>query len=178
MNKSLGIYMEKINWEAIQMEFSNINFTDHTWNPYIGCRPVSDECDHCYADTLVTNRMGRDFSIVTRTKTWKAPQEFNRKAPALALKLGRRVRVFCASLSDFFIQDADEWRAEAWEVIRQCPYMGWLILTKRPQLIPSRLPADWGKGWPHVWQRLRSHQPKLPLRTARILVGDRKCRNR
>ena len=51
------------------MEFSNINWTDHTWNPWVGCRHVSAECDHCYADFLVTKRMGRDFGSVTRTKT-------------------------------------------------------------------------------------------------------------
>ncbi len=133
------------------MENSKINWTDHTWNPWIGCRHVSAECDHCYADTMVTNRMGRDFSVVQRTKTWKEPHKWNRKAPQLAAELSRRVRVFCASLTDFFIQDADEWRDEAWDVIRQCSEMDWLILTKRPQLIPRRLPADWGTGWPHVW---------------------------
>jgi protein gp37 len=133
------------------MENSKINWTDHTWNPWVGCRHVSVECDHCYADTMVTNRMGRDFSIVTHTKTWKDPLRWNRKAPARTVELGRRVRVFCASLTDFFIQDADPWRDEAWDVIRRCREMDWLILTKRPALIESRLPKDWGNGWPHVW---------------------------
>ena len=133
------------------MENSNINWTDHTFNPWIGCRHMSDECDNCYADTWVTKRMGRDFGIIQRTKTSKEPLKWNRNAPALAAKLGRRVRVFCASLTDFFIQDADEWRGEAWDVIRTCTQMDWLILTKRPQLISRRLPADWGDGWPHVW---------------------------
>jgi protein gp37 len=95
--------------------------------------------------------MGRDFGTVWRTKTWKEPLKWNRKAPQLEAELDRPVRVFCASLTDFFIQDADEWRAEAWDVIRQCTQMDWLILTKRPQLIARRLPADWGDGWPHVW---------------------------
>jgi protein gp37 len=95
--------------------------------------------------------MGRDFSVVTRTKTWKEPPKWNRKAATLAQELGRRVRVFCASLTDFFIQDADPWREEVWDIIRECTDMDWLILTKRPQLIPSRLPKDWGAGWPHVW---------------------------
>lgn len=133
------------------MENSNINWTDHTWNPWIGCRHVSAECDHCYADTMVTNRMGRDFGKVQRTKTWKEPLKWDHKAPALEPQLGRRVRVFCASLTDFFIQDSDSWRDEAWEVIRRCTHLDWLILTKRPALIASRLPADWGSGWPHVW---------------------------
>jgi protein gp37 len=95
--------------------------------------------------------MGRDFAVVQRTKTWDEPPIWNLKARAVAEGLGRRVRVFCASLTDFFIQDADEWRDEAWDVIRRCSNMNWLILTKRPQLIPRRLPADWGKGWPNVW---------------------------
>jgi protein gp37 len=100
---------------------------------------------------MVTNRMGRDFGIVQRTKTWKEPLKWNRKAPVLEAEVGRRVRVFNASLTDFFIQDADAWRDEAWDVLRQCPDMDWLILTKRPQLIPPRLPQDWGEGWRHVW---------------------------
>ena len=46
------------------MEFSKINWTDHTWNPWVGCRHVSAECDHCYADFLVTKRMGKDFGAI------------------------------------------------------------------------------------------------------------------
>jgi len=133
------------------MENSNINWTDHTWNPWIGCRHVSAECDHCYADFLVSKRMGRDFGSVTRTKTWRDPIKWNARAPELQEKLGRRVRVFCASLTDFFIQDADEWREEAWQVIRECPNLDFLILTKRPALILPRLPKDWGNGFCNVW---------------------------
>ena len=133
------------------MEFSGINWTDHTWNPWIGCRHVSAECDHCYADFLVTKRMGRDFGAVTRTKTWRDPSRWNARAPELQAELGRRVRVFCASLTDFFLQDADSWRDEAWQVIRDCQNLDFLILTKRPRLIPSRLPADWGTGYANVW---------------------------
>jgi protein gp37 len=81
---------------------------------------------------MVTVRMGKDFSEITRAKTtWKQPLKWNRKAPAMGAELGRRVRVFCASLTDFFIQDADPWRDEAWDVIRRCPDMDWPILTKR-----------------------------------------------
>jgi protein gp37 len=133
------------------MEFTNINWTDHTQNFWIGCRHVGPECDHCFADFLVTNRMGKDFGVIWRTKTWRDPLKWNRLAPELAAKLGRRVRVFTSSLTDFFIQDADNWRTEAWEIIRQCQNLDFLILTKRPKLIPSRLPTDWGIGWPNVW---------------------------
>jgi protein gp37 len=28
---------------------TNIEWTDKVWNPFVGCRKVSHECDHCYA---------------------------------------------------------------------------------------------------------------------------------
>jgi len=56
-----------------------------------------------------------------------------------------------SSLTDFFIKDADAWRDEAWELVRHCTNLDFLILTKRPALISARLPKDWGKGWPNIW---------------------------
>ena len=32
------------------MENSKIEWTDHTFNPWIGCQHVSPGCDHCYAE--------------------------------------------------------------------------------------------------------------------------------
>jgi protein gp37 len=59
--------------------------------------------------------------------------------------------VFTCSWSDFFLQEADRWRDEAWEVIRQTPFHIYQVLTKRPENILDRLPEDWGDGWEHVW---------------------------
>jgi protein gp37 len=133
------------------MEYSSISWTDHTFNPWVGCQHVSPECDHCYADFLVSKRMGKDFSRPWRTKTWRDPFKWNAKAPEMEKQLGRRVRVFCASLTDFFLKEADEWRGDAWDVIRQNQNLDFLILTKRPSMIEKRLPADWGGGYPNVW---------------------------
>ena len=54
-------------------------------------------------------------------------------------------------MSDFFHSRADRWRRDAWEVIRSCPRIDWLILTKRPQRIANHLPNDWGSGYRNVW---------------------------
>jgi protein gp37 len=54
-------------------------------------------------------------------------------------------------MSDFFHPAADEWRDDAWETIRACHRLDWLILTKRPELIEDRLPKDWNDGYPNVW---------------------------
>ena len=41
------------------MENSKIEWTDHTFNPWIGCQKVSPGCDHCYAEFLMDHRYGR-----------------------------------------------------------------------------------------------------------------------
>jgi protein gp37 len=111
--------------------------------------------------------MGKDFTEPWRTKTWHDPFKWNAKAPEMEKQLGRRVRVFCASLTDFFLREADGWRSEAWEVIRQNQNLDFLILTKRPSLIQKRLPADWGSGYPNVWLGttcgVRSSYPRVDV---------------
>ena len=52
--------------------------------------------------------------------------------------------------SDFFIEEADPWRDEAWDIIRARPNVRFFILTKRPERIAACLPADWGAGWENV----------------------------
>ena len=38
---------------------SKIEWTDHTFNPWIGCQHVSSGCDHCYAEVMMDHRYGR-----------------------------------------------------------------------------------------------------------------------
>lgn len=126
---------------------TGIGWTDHTWNPWYGCHKVSSECARCYIDGVL-KRMGKQpFNGPMRSKTWNDPFAWNRDA----IKTGERRKVFTCSLSDFFHQMADEWRPNAWEVIRECDGLDWLILTKRPELIAETLPKDWGNGYPNVW---------------------------
>jgi len=122
----------------------------------MGCAKVSQGCKHCYAETLTTNRMGLDLfghDTSKRKRTsksiWAKPRAWNRAAA-----IDRRPRkVFCASLADVF-EDApgpNEWRPDVWQVIRECPWLDFQILTKRPENIAGMLPDDWGRGWPNVW---------------------------
>jgi protein gp37 len=59
--------------------------------------------------------------------------------------------VFGDSLSDFFHPEADQWRAEAWAIVRDTPNLVWRFTTKRAEMVADRLPADWGSGYPNVW---------------------------
>ena len=40
-------------------ENSAIEWTDHTFNPWMGCTKVSPACDGCYAEALMDLRYGK-----------------------------------------------------------------------------------------------------------------------
>lgn len=129
-------------------EKSGIQWTTHTWNPWQGCQKVSPGCDNCYM-FRDKKRYGQDPLVVVRSKppTFNAPRRWNREAEAR----GERALVFVASWADFFSREADEWRDDAWAVIRECPWLTFQVLTKRHARIASHLPADWGDGYENVW---------------------------
>jgi protein gp37/alkylated DNA repair dioxygenase AlkB len=129
------------------MENSNIAWTHNTQNFWLGCDKVAPECAKCCIGRVL-QRQGREpWGQLYRTKTWSNPAKWQREAEAKGICL----RVFTNSLSDFFHAGADAWRDEAWKIIKDTPNLVWLILTKRPELIASRLPKDWGEGYPNVW---------------------------
>jgi protein gp37 len=141
------------------MENSKIEWTDHTFNPWIGCQHMSPGCDHCYAETQNAFRKwngGTWGPHAPRKRTseenWKNPFKWNTEARAFKREHGRRPRVFCASLADVFDNQApSEWRKDLFALIRECRRLDWLMLTKRPQNILKMLPADWGDGYRNVW---------------------------
>lgn len=114
-------------------ENSKIEWTHHTFNPWIGCTKVGPGCDHCYAETLATARLGVVWGNEgerrrTAPSTWKQPRRWNNRAA----KLGARERVFCASLADVFDNRADPAvRDELFQLIRETPHLDWLLVTKR-----------------------------------------------
>ena len=119
---------------------SKIQWTGGTWNPWTGCRKVSPGCKFCYM-YRDKERYGKDPKEVIRSKsTFDQPLKWTE--PRL---------IFTCSWSDFFIKDADEWRDDAWDIIRRTPHHTYQILTKRPERVMECLPDDWGDGYPNVW---------------------------
>lgn len=119
---------------------TSIEWTESTWNPWHGCKKVSAGCKFCYM-FRDKEKYGQDGSVVFRSKT-KFNDPLLWKDPKL---------VFTCSWSDWFIEEADEWRGEAWDIIRRTPHHTYQILTKRPERIKGCLPSDWGEGYPNVW---------------------------
>jgi protein gp37 len=141
------------------MAKTTIEWTDYTWNPWMGCHKASAGCKNCYMYREQT-QYGRDPNVVVRSKTtFNAPTKW--EAPAL---------VFTCSWSDFFIEEADGWRAGAWDIIRRTPHLTYQILTKRLENVPDRLPKDWGNGWPNVWLGVSAEdQPTADARIPMLL---------
>ena len=119
-----------------------ISWTDHTWNPWQGCNKVSAGCANCYMFSDREGRWGIKSDVVRRS----APATFNKP-----LKWKDPAKVFTCSWSDFFHVDADQWRDEAWDIIRRTSHLTYQILTKRADRIRDHLPDDWGAGWDNVW---------------------------
>jgi protein gp37 len=132
---------------------SNIEWTDHTFNPWSGCTKVSPACEHCYAEVNYSVKMrgvkwGKYGNrIIASDSMWKQPLKWNRQAEAE----GVRKRVFCASLADVFegrstmpdesVGPINEARIRLFNLIVATPHLDWLLLTKRPENVLLFL--DW-----------------------------------
>ena len=118
------------------MENSKIEWTHHTFNPWIGCTKVSPGCLHCYAETLMDTRYGRVKwgkgrpRSRTAADNWRKPKQWNKAAEGAS----ERPRVFCASLADWLDDEVPrEWQTDLLRLIQATPNLDWLMLSKRPQ---------------------------------------------
>lgn len=142
-------------------EMSKIGWTDHTFNPWVGCARVSPGCQHCYAEAWAKRsglvEWGQQVERrVTSDANWRKPHRWNTDAR----EAGRPALVFCASLADVFEDrlELDEPRRRLLELIWGTQQLIWLLLTKRPENIDRLLrPHGWitGGGRPDDWETAR-----------------------
>lgn len=134
---------------------TSIDWTDSTFNAWMGCTKVSAGCQHCYAESFVRGRMGKQLwgqdspRQVTSEANWRKPLAWNRAAQ----RSSQRRRVFCGSLMDWADDHptAEATRPPLWDLILRTPWLDWQLLTKRAERISACLPDEWGDGYPNVW---------------------------
>ncbi len=155
------------------MAETTIQWTDYTFNPWVGCQRVSPGCEHCYAENYDKRvggvplkrraaeaaKVGVEYTRAAaergdpllrwgpkapRTRTSVSYWKQPLKWDAAAKAAGVRKRVFCASLADVF-----EDRAEL---------IGWRedlfgLIASTPQLdwlLLTKRPENIARLWPHA----------------------------
>lgn len=161
-------------------EATAIQWTTHTFNPWIGCDKVSAGCKNCYAENSPPVRQDRGKGLelwgpkANRRKTgaanWKLPERWNRSAE----EEGSPDLVFCASLADVFEDHPDvaPWRRELFALIERTPNLTWQLLTKRPENLLRMLPSRWIEHpRPNVWLGVSvENQEAAEARIPRLLA--------
>lgn len=116
------------------------------WNLWHGCHKLSAGCKHCYVYRGDAKR-DIDSSIVVQTKNFDLPVRRKRNGD---YKIPSGTFVYTCFTSDFFVKDADKWRAEAWKMMHQRNDLHFMMITKRIDRLMECLPDNWGDGYDNV----------------------------
>ena len=119
------------------------------WNPWHGCKKLSAGCEFCYVyrqDEMYGSSI--NSCNVRKNKTsFDLPIKLNRNG---GYKFRSGQIIYTCFTSDFFVDEADEWRIAAWNMIKRRQDLRFFIFTKRIDRFHSSLPADWGDGYENV----------------------------
>ena len=123
---------------AVLSDRSKIEWTDATWNPIIGCSPVSKGCDNCYAARMASRLSGDYespgyyFDVIEKGR-WNG--ETVRREPKFNPLTARKPRtIFVCSMGDLFHESVqDEWIDRVMAVIASAQNHRFMVLTKRPK---------------------------------------------
>jgi protein gp37 len=141
------------------MSKSQIEWTDTTWNPVVGCSIMSAGCKNCYAMNMAKRleAMGvSKYEGLTRTSgnrtIWNNTVRVDRTALTLPFKWRKRRTVFVNSMSDLFHPAISiEFVREIWDVMKQTPQHSYQILTKRPDRLLSAFESHKLTELSNVW---------------------------
>lgn len=109
------------------------------WNLWHGCIKISEGCANCYM-YAGDEKFGRDSRTVRKTQNFNLPIKKTRHK---TYKIPSGEIIYTCFTSDFFIEQADEWRDEAWAMIKERSDLHFFMTTKRIERISQCLPNDW-----------------------------------
>jgi protein gp37 len=153
---------------------THIEWTDHTWNPGIGCEKVSPGCTHCYAETASGSgrlkrlpaykglvELGSDGRSHWTGEVRFLPERL--AGPGSPLRVRKPSKFFVGSMTDLFHPGyTNEQIAAVFGVMAACPQHTFQVLTKRPERALewfAWLKAVAGLG--HPVQELMNHGVRL-----------------
>ena len=145
------------NWDSPVTNEDRAMAMHSNWNPWHGCIKCSEGCQNCYVYYLDKMR-GKSGADVYKAKTdFRYPLSKD-KNKQYKIQSGEMISV-CMT-SDFFLEEADEWRAEALEMMHIRSDVIFLLLTKRPERIQKCLPANWETGWDNIFLHVTCENQK------------------
>lgn len=116
------------------------------WNPWHGCIKKSEGCKNCYVYYLDKKR-DKDGSHIYRVKNnFDYPIQKDKNGN-YKIKSGEFLRV-CMT-SDFFLEEADTWREEVWDIIKTRSDIVFMLITKRPERVMKCLPKN--QNFDNIW---------------------------
>jgi len=135
---------------------SNIQWTDETWNPVVGCTRASAGCDHCYAVTMShrLEAMGAESYAGLTVLNDKGDRHFNGEVRCVEEAIDKPRhwrkprRVFVNSMSDLFHPKVPfEFIDQVFAVMALCPQHAFQVLTKRPERMAEYLSRPYMPGY-------------------------------
>ncbi|MCQ2405767.1 MAG: phage Gp37/Gp68 family protein [Oscillospiraceae bacterium] len=118
------------------------------WNPWHGCTKYSEGCRYCYV-----YRQDEAYGSAVSSEECRKTQNFNlpvkRKRDG-SFRIEPGSLVMTCFTSDFLLEDADEWREDCWDMIRQRSDCMFYFFTKRIERFMQCVPPDWGDGYDNV----------------------------
>lgn len=114
------------------MKYSNIEWTEATWNPSTGCNKVTAGCKYCYAEVMAKRLQamgangyenGFEFTLM--------PERLD-----MPFKIKRPTKFFVNSMSDLFHEKMPyDFLDRVFETIEATPQHSYQILTKREHIL-------------------------------------------
>ena len=127
-----------------------------TWNPWHGCHKCSEGCLRCYVYEQDRNYGINSNQIKIARSNFRLPIQKVRSKDKKKEKYELEYKIPSGSIiktcmtSDFFLEEADVWRHEAWDFIHERYDCLFEITTKRPERIMQCLPDNWLDGYNNV----------------------------
>ena len=84
------------------------------WNPWHGCCKLSDGCKNCYVYRIDASHEKNASEVKKNVTTFNEPIKKNRSGE---YKHPSGTFFYTCFSSDFFLEDADAWRGEAWRIL-------------------------------------------------------------
>ena len=137
------------------------------WNPWHGCHKISPGCFNCYMFRRDAE-FEKDSTVVKKTASFSMPVEKNKSGE---YKLSDDGFVYTCMTSDFFVEEADKWRKEAWAYIKERSDLRFFIITKRIDRFYVSLPLDWSDGYDNVTICSTCENQQTADRRLPLLIG-------